>query len=86
MFKGKTKVREAQHLRDNGRTKQEVRRIGNVEAPTECIIIEMKDVERSKGPTMAAAMGRLSRMKIGNKPMKIYQRLGSSLIAERIQR
>lgn len=57
-----------------------------MEAPTECIIIEMKDVERSKGPTMAAAMGRLSRMKIGNKPMKIYQRLGSSLIAERIQR
>lgn len=43
--------------------------VRNVEAQTECNNIEMKDRERSKGPTAAVAVERLSRIKIENNPL-----------------
>lgn len=49
--------------------------VRNVEATTECNIMEINDVwERSKGPTVATIVGRLSRMKIENKPLDMITR------------
>lgn len=58
-----------------GQIRKSERIFRNVEATTECTTMEMKDVGRSKGPTVATAVGRLSRVKIENKPMDMMIRL-----------
>lgn len=45
-----------------------VKKNSNVEARTECNMVEAKGGERLKGPTLATAVGRLSRMKLKINP------------------
>lgn len=43
--------------------------VRSVEAPTDCNTVKVEDGERSKGPTVTKAVGKLSRIKIENEPL-----------------